>query len=87
MHALTTVKQGNFAGLLVRHWQGILEPAVPIPQLVSPPLLRLDALATNGLAAHVSAASSVVGGRLEVGVVLVIVAVLVLGRPPANRCF
>ena len=54
-----------WSGLLVGHGQGILEPAVTIrsiPQLVSP-LLRLDALATDGLAAHVGAASRVVGGR------------------------
>jgi len=84
--ALTTIKQGNFAGLLVGYRQGILEAAVPISQLVSPPLLRLNALATNGLATHVSAASGVGDGRLEVGIVLVVIAVLVLCRPPANRC-
>lgn len=82
---LTTIKQGNFARLLVGHGESILEPAVAIPQLISPPLFRLDALATNGLAAHIGVASGSSDGRLEVGVVLVVVAVLVLGRPPANR--
>jgi hypothetical protein len=83
--ALTTIKQGNFAGLLVGHGQSILEPAIAIPQLISPPLFRLDALAANGLAAHISVASGIGDGRLEVGVILVVVAVLVLSRPPANR--
>jgi hypothetical protein len=81
-----TIKQGNFAGFLVRHGEGILEPAVTVPQLVAPPLFRLDTLTTDSLATHVGATTTTnVGGRLEVGVVFIVITVLILGRPPA-RC-
>lgn len=52
---------------------------------LSPPLLQLNALAANGLTAQVGAASRVVSGGLEVTVILIIFAILVLGRPPARR--
>lgn len=82
---LTPIKQRNFARLLVGHREGILEPAVTIPELVTSPLFRLDALAANGLAAHICTASGAASDGGEVGVLIIVITVLVLGRPPA-RC-
>lgn len=82
------IEQRNLAGLLVRDWQRILEPAVSFPQLVPPALLRLDALTTDGLAALVSAhAGDVDGGEVFVIIVAVVVASRVppLGHGPSTR--
>jgi len=48
-----TVQERNLAGLLVRNGKGILEATVAISELIASPLLRLDTLATNFLAAAV----------------------------------
>ena len=72
-----TVKQGNFAGFLIRHGEGILEPAVAVPQLVAPSLFRLDALTTDCLATHIGATTNA-GRGMEVSIVLIVIAVLVL---------
>ena len=47
----TPIEQGHFAGLLVRRRESLLEACVTVPELISPSLLRLDALLANGLAA------------------------------------
>ena len=46
-----TVQQRNLAGLLVGDGKSILEATVTIPELIASPLLRLDALAADFLAA------------------------------------
>ena len=46
-----TVQERNLAGLLVRDGESVLEATVAVPELIASPLLRLDALATNFLAA------------------------------------
>ena len=46
-----TVQERNLARLLVGHGKGVLQAAVAVPELIAPPLLRLDTLATNFLAA------------------------------------
>jgi len=73
---LTPIKEGDLAGFLVGHREGVLEPAVTFPQLISPPLLRLNALATDVLATSIS--PNDVGRGLEV---IVIVVALFLGAP------
>jgi hypothetical protein len=47
-----TVQQRNLAGLLVGDGKSILEATVTIPELIASPLLRLDALAADFLAAN-----------------------------------
>jgi len=46
-----TVQERNLAGLLVRDGKSVLEATVAIPELIASPLLRLDTLTTNFLAA------------------------------------
>jgi hypothetical protein len=46
-----TVQQRNLAGLLVRDGKSILEATVAVPELIASPLLGLDALAADFLAA------------------------------------
>ena len=46
-----TVQEGNLARLLVGYGESVLEAAVAIPELIASPLLRLDTLTTNLLAA------------------------------------
>lgn len=48
-----TIQKGNLARLLVGNWECVLEATVAIPELITPPLLRLDTLATNFLATAV----------------------------------
>ena len=45
-----SVQERHLAGLLVGNGESVLETAITIPELVTPPLLRLDALATDFLA-------------------------------------
>ncbi len=47
---LTAIQQGHFAGLLVGNRKCILEAAVPVTELITSPLLRLDALTADLLA-------------------------------------
>ena len=65
----TPIQQGNLARLLVRNRESVLEAAVAVTELIPPPLLRLDALAADLLAAHVVAAAGG-GNRVEVVVVV-----------------
>lgn len=69
-----SVEQRHLAGLLVRRREGLLKACVTVPELVASPLLGLDALLADGLAAGVCAASRHQGG-LEV-VVLVVAIVI-----------
>jgi hypothetical protein len=46
-----TVQERNLARLLVGDGEGVLEAAVAVPELIASPLLRLDTLATDFLAA------------------------------------
>jgi hypothetical protein len=48
-----TVQKRNVAGLLVGDWENALEATVGVPDLVTPPLFRLDALVKDFLAATV----------------------------------
>lgn len=70
----TTIQQRNLGRFLVRHGEGIFESAVPISQLVTSPLLRLDALTTDLLAADLVGG---VGGDHGVEVVVVVAGELV----------
>lgn len=45
----TSIKQRDFARLLVGGGEGFFEASVPIAKLVTPPLFRLDALLSDGL--------------------------------------
>jgi hypothetical protein len=47
----TSVKQRYLAGFLVGRRKGILKACVAVPELISSPLFRFDALLTNGFAA------------------------------------
>ena len=53
----TAVEERDLARLLVRDGERLLEAAVPVPELVAPPLLGLDALLTDGLAAAIGGLS------------------------------
>jgi len=44
-----SVQERHLARLLIGNGESVLETAVAIPELVTPPLLRLDTLATNFL--------------------------------------
>ena len=46
-----TIQERNLAGLLVGDGKGVLEATITVPELIASPLLRLDTLATNFLAA------------------------------------
>ena len=45
------VQERNLARLLVGDGEGILEVAIPVPELIASPLLRIGTLATDFLAA------------------------------------
>jgi hypothetical protein len=45
------VQERNLARLLVADGKGVLQAAVAVPELIASPLLRLDTLTTNFLAA------------------------------------
>ena len=47
----TSIKEIDFAGLLVRCRAGFLETCITFPKLVTSSLLRLDALLANGFTA------------------------------------
>lgn len=66
----SAVEEGNLAGLLVGDRKSILEPAVTVAKFITTPLLRLDALTTDGLAADIGSVSGSDSG-LEVVVVLI----------------
>jgi hypothetical protein len=63
------VQERNLAGLLVGDGKSILEATVAVPELITSPLLRLDALATDFLAADLIRSSGGAGG----GEVIIIV--------------
>ena len=65
----SAVKEGHLARLLVGDGQSILESAVAIAKFIATPLLGLDALTANRLAAGIGASSRDHG--LEVVVVLI----------------
>jgi hypothetical protein len=76
----TTIEQGDFAGLLVGGGQRLAETCVTLTKFVSPPLLRLDPLFADGLAARVGAYGGR-RGRVEILIFLVTVHVVAGGLP------
>lgn len=52
-----SVEQRNLAGFLVGRRKGILQAGVAVPELISSPLFRFDALLANGLAARIGTSS------------------------------
>jgi hypothetical protein len=57
VEALTTLEQGNLARLLVRRRKSLLEAGIAVSELITPSLLGLDALLTDGLAAAIGGLS------------------------------
>jgi hypothetical protein len=72
------VKEGDLARLLVGNRKGILEAAVAIPEFITTPLLRFDALLSDGLAASIGGVRAA-GEGLEV--VILLIRVLIAGLP------
>jgi hypothetical protein len=83
--ACGSIKQGDFASLLVRSWEGFLKTGIPFPELVASALLGLDALLANSFTARVTRsrwiAASSNGSRFEFFVIFVVRVVVAPARP------
>jgi hypothetical protein len=79
----SAVEEGNLAWLLVGDGECVLETTVTVTKLITTPLLRLDALTTNGLTADIGSASSRDRG-LEL--IIVLVGIIIAGLSSRGLC-
>jgi hypothetical protein len=74
------IKQRHLARLLIRGWKGLLQAGVSIAELITPPLLRLDALLPDRLTTSIVVNLRCGGGKWVKLLVVVFLAVQGVNR-------